>query len=254
MTDDLFDIKGKCAVISGASSGIGKELALLYASHGCNVVILARRKDRLFALADQLKQECSVNVLPIVCDVTDEKMLSDAINETACSFGRIDILVNNAGTTEKSEDISTHSRQQWDNVINTNLTSAYIACRECARVMKRQRYGRIINISSITGIMGLRNQVSYAASKGALISMTKAIAVELGPYNITVNSIAPGYIYTELTNPQSAGCKYFKSRTVLDRIGNTEDLRGIALLLASDASSYITGTVIPVDGGILANI
>ena len=254
MTEDLFNIKGKYAVISGASSGIGKEFALLYASCGCNVAILARRKERLDELANQIRNKYSVDVLPIACDVTDEAMLTNAINQVIDSFGKIDILVNNAGTTEKSEDISTHTRQQWDNVISTNLTSAYVASRECAKIMKRQRYGKIINISSVTGIMGLRNQVSYVASKGALISMTKAMAVELGPYNITVNSIAPGYIYTELTNPQSAGCRYFKSRTVLDRVGTTDDLRGIALLLASDASSYITGTVIPVDGGVLANI
>lgn len=254
MTEDLFNINGKYAVISGASSGIGKEIAFLYASHGCNIAILARRKDRLDDLADQLRKKCSINVLPIACDVTNEEMFIGAINKVVDSFGRIDILVNNAGTTEKSEDISTHTRQQWDNVMNTNLTSAYIASRECAKIMKQQRYGKIINISSVTGIMGLRNQVSYVASKGALISMTKAMAVELGPYNITVNSIAPGYIYTELTNPQSAGCRYFKSRTVLDRVGTTDDLKGIALLLASDASSYITGAVIPVDGGILANI
>ena len=254
MVDDLFNIQGRYAVISGASSGIGKELAFLYASHGCNVAILARRKDRLETMADQLNRQYSVNVLPIACDVTDEDMMVNAVNSISDSFGRIDILVNNAGTTEKSEDISTHSRQQWDHVLNTNLTSAYIMSRECVKIMKRQSYGKIIHISSVTGIMGLRNQVSYVASKGALISMTKAMAVELGPYNITVNAIAPGYIYTELTNPQSAGCRYFKSRTVLDRIGTTEDLRGIALLLASDASSYMTGTVIPVDGGILANI
>ncbi len=254
MIDGLFDIRGKCAVISGASSGIGKEIASLFAACGCNVAILARRKERLNALADQLTRDYSVDIMPVVCDVTDEEALVTAVNEIVSHFGRIDILVNNAGTTAKSEDISTHTRQQWDNVMGTNLTSAYILSRECARVMKDQRYGKIINISSITGIMGLKNQVSYAASKGALNSMTKAMAVELGPYNITVNAIAPGYIYTELTNPQSAGCRYFNSRTVMGRIGLPEDLRGVALLLASDASRYMTGTVIPVDGGILANI
>lgn len=254
MNDPLFDISGKCAVVTGASSGIGKEIASLYASRGSRVAILARRKDRLDALAEQMVKKYSADVLPIACDVTEESALVDAVKEIESRFGRIDILVNNAGTTAKSEDISTHTRGQWDSVTGTNLTGAYLMSRECVKIMKRQNYGKIINISSITGIMGLKNQVSYAASKGALNSMTRAMAVELGRYNITVNAIAPGYILTELTDPQSSGCRYFRSRTVLGRVGTTEDLQGIALFLASDASGYVTGTVIPVDGGILANI
>lgn len=254
MIQELFQLKRKVVFITGASSGIGKSMAELFAAEGANLILCARRKDRIEALSNELRDKYRIDCIPVCCDITKEAEVKEAVKQAVDVFGRIEILINNAGTTEKSEDVVTHTTEQWHRVLETNLTGAFTASREVVKYMKENKYGKIINISSVCGLMGLANQVGYAATKSGLIGLTRAMAVELGKYNITVNAIAPGYFLTELTNETSRGCQYFKSRTVTNTIGKPEDLFGTVLLLATDASSYITGAVIPVDGGITASI
>lgn len=254
MIEKMFSLQGKVALITGASSGIGEKAALLFAEAGADCIICARRKERLEKVSNEIINQLNKECLIVECDVTKEEQIITLIQKSIEKYGKIDILLNNAGTTEKSEDITTHTTEQWNRVIATNLSSDYFFIREVAKVMKKQNYGKIINIASVCGKMALANQASYISSKSGVIGLTQAAAVELGKYNITVNAIAPGYILTGLTNEQSRGCQYFKSRTVCGRVGEPKDLFGVLLLLASDASSYINGSLITVDGGISINI
>lgn len=254
MQTDIFDVSGKNAVITGASSGIGRSIAELLYKKGANVAILGRRESRLEELSSALAAGGDHAVYPVVCDVKNEKNVESAVGKIIDRLGNIDILVNSAGITEKSSDITTHTRIQWENVIETNLSGTYLMCREAAKGMKQNHYGKIVNISSMAAFMGLANQVSYVAAKSGIIGFTKALAVELGKYDITVNAISPGYTQSEMTNIGSSGYRYFKSRSVLNDIARPEDIHGAVLLLASDASRFITGTVITVDGGVTANI
>lgn len=254
--ENLFDISGKVVLITGASSGIGASAAEMFAarvgSEG-GIIICARREDRLQNLAHSFKEKFGVETLPIKCDVSLESDVQNAVAVAVEKFGKIDILLNCAGITAKSTDITDHTLEQWNGVISTNLTGTYLMCREVVKHMKKQNYGKIINVASLGALMGFSNQVSYIASKGGVLSFTRALAVELGKYNITVNAIAPGYIMSEMTNPKSRGYAYFKSRSVLDCVGQPEDLHGAILLLASDASRFLTGSLITVDGGITVN-
>lgn len=253
MCEEIFKISGRTALITGASSGIGKSIAELYSQNGANVVLLARRKDRIEQLAAEIEAGNGV-ALPVACDVACDESVVQAVHTAVQRFGRIDILVNSAGITEKSGDITFQDRRQWENVIGTNLTGTYTVCRETAAIMKKNHYGKIINIASMAAFMGLHNQAGYVASKSGVAGLTRALAVELGEYGITVNAIAPGYILTEMTTEGSSGHRYFKSRSVLNTAGTPQDLHGAALLLASDASRFMTGTVVTVDGGVTANL
>ncbi|MBR6013817.1 MAG: SDR family oxidoreductase [Selenomonadaceae bacterium] len=255
--NNLFDISGKVALITGASSGIGESAAEMLSSIGGGVrklVLCARREEKLKNLAERLHKNFGVEVLPIKCDVSVENDVENAVKTAVEKFGRIDILLNCAGITAKSNDITEHTLEQWNKVFNTNMVGTYLMCREVAKHMKKNFYGKIINVTSMVALLGCGNQIGYSASKGGVISFTRSLAVELGKYNITVNAIAPGYIMTEMTNIKSRGYAYFKSRSVFDIVGQPEDLHGTILLLASDASRYLTGAIIPVDGGITANL
>lgn len=252
--EQLFNLKSKVAMITGASSGIGASLAEMYARQGCNVILLARSYDKIKLMSEKISFNYGVDTMAIKCDVCNEAEIKDAVDEAIVRFSKIDILINNAGCSEKSEDITAHTREQWDKVISTNLSGMFFVSKEVAKHMKSSNYGKIVNISSICGIMGLSNQVSYSASKAGVIGLTRSMAVELGKFGITVNAVAPGYLLTGLTDESSGGCRYFKSRTVCGFIGRPEDLYGTVLLLSSDASRYITGSVITVDGGITANV
>ena len=256
--NNLFDIKGKTVLITGASSGIGASAASLFASQtqggGIKIAICARRDGKLQALAQNLTNQYGAEILPIKCDVSVESDVVRAVETAVDRFGRIDILLNCAGITAKSTDITDHTLEQWNNVIGTNITGTYLMCREVAKHMKKHLYGKIINIASITAMLGFNNQISYASSKGAVVSFTRSLAVELGKYNITVNAIVPGLIATEMVNQNGRGYRYFKSRTVNNSVGETEDLHGAIMLLASDASRFMTGSLITVDGGHTINL
>lgn len=256
MSDNLFGIEGKTAVVTGASSGIGKSIAGLFLNRGVNVAALARRKERLNEIGSMLRSADGGGgkLLPIVCDVKDENEVISSVDTVVKEFGRIDILVNCAGVTAKSENITTHTTEQWDNVIDTNLKGAYMVSREVAKDMIKNGYGKIINISSMAALMGLSNQVSYVSAKSGIIGLTRAMSVELGKYGITVNAILPGYTQSEMTNIGSSGYRYFKDRSVLNDIATPEDIHGAVLLLASDASRFITGSFITIDGGVTSNL
>lgn len=248
---NMFDITGKKVLITGASSGLGKEYAKFLAGEGAEtIIVVGRRLSKLQELQRSIQNNFKTKVVPIQCDVSN----ADDVVRNLQSLERVDILINNAGTTEKSKDITEHTEEQWNRVIETNLSGTYRVSREIAKLMKRQNYGKIINIASIFATMGAANQVSYSASKGGIVALTKAMAVELAAYNITVNALLPGYCESEMTDLKSGGCRYFTSRTPLGRIGKAEDIFGALLLLASDASRWMTGSIITVDGGHTANL
>lgn len=242
-------LNGKCAVITGATRGIGREIALKYASLGANIVINYRSSDKE---AQELKKEIEqlgVNTLIIKADVSDFEQASNLINEAKNTFGKIDILVNNAGIT-KDTLIIRMTEEDFDKVIEVNLKGAFNCLRAVSKVMLKQKSGKIINMSSVVGVLGNPGQVNYCASKAGVIGMTKSLARELGSRNINVNAIAPGFIDTDMTKVLTdEQKKSMISQIPLKRLGSTEDVANLAAFLASDASNYITGQVISVDGG-----
>lgn len=242
-------LSGKCAVITGATRGIGREIALKYASLGANIVINYRSSD---AEAVELKEELEklgVNSLIVKADVSDFEQASNLINEAKNTFGRIDILVNNAGIT-KDTLIIRMTEEDFDRVIEVNLKGAFNCLRAVSPIMLKQRSGKIINMSSVVGVLGNPGQVNYCASKAGVIGMTKSLARELGSRNITVNAIAPGFIDTDMTKVLTdEQKKSMLTQVPLKRLGSTEDVANLAAFLASEQSNYITGQVISVDGG-----
>lgn len=252
---DLFDLKNKKAIVTGASSGLGVQFAKALAEYGADVALLARRFDRLQSLAQEI-EKLGVQALPIKCDVTSEQEVENAVKLVEEKFGKIDILVNNAGIVNSypTEDLPL---EEWNKVINTNLTGVFLVAKHVARVMKKHKSGSIINIASIAGFVSFEGMsvAAYGASKGGVVNLTRYLASEWGKYGIRVNAIAPGFFPSEMTqgligNPQILA--YIQSRTALDRWGQDGELNGILIYLASDASSYTTGQIIAVDGGWLA--
>jgi gluconate 5-dehydrogenase len=249
---NYFDLKGKSAIVTGASSGLGVQFAKALANQGADVAIVARRLDRLEALAQEIRS-MGVKCLAVQCDVTDETQVEAAVVKVEAEFGKIDILVNNAGvlTLGPAEDFSL---EDWNKVITTNLTGAFLCAKHVGKRMKARMYGKIINISSIAGFLGMEGltTAAYSASKGGVVNLTRALSDEWGKYNIYVNSIAPGFFPSEMTvgmtdNPDMLA--WIKSRTSLDRCGQDGELDGALIYFASDASSYTTGQIICVDGG-----
>lgn len=242
-------LRGKVAVITGASRGIGKETALTLARHGASVVLTARQGSLVETLAEEIRSSLGVDALPFPADISrsdDVEKLFDAVTER---FGRVDILVNNAGITRDSLLIRMKD-EDWDDVIDTNLKGAFLCTRSAARIMMKQRYGRIINITSVVGEMGNAGQSNYCASKAGLIGLTKSNARELAGRNITVNAVAPGFITTDMTDNLSEKVREELSAQIpLGRFGTPADVAEAVLFLASDRSGYITGHVLSVNGG-----
>ena len=199
MVKEMFDLKGRVAVITGASSGLGRQMAEAFAKQGANLVIIARRIDRLEELKDSLLST-GVKVLPIKCDVTSTSDINNAACLAEKEFGKVDILVNCAGSS-KDKGVLDMQDDEWEFTINTDLTSVFKMTRAFANIMKKNNYGRIINIASMYGLVGNTEipTIAYHSSKGGVVNFTRAAAAELAKYNITVNSICPGYFYTELT-------------------------------------------------------
>ncbi len=241
---------GRCALITGASSGLGAHFARLLAAQGARVALAARRLDRLEALAQEI-EAAGGTALAVACDVTDEASVVDAAARAAAGLGTLDILVNNSGVSGGKPFLDT-SAEAWDSVLDTNLRGAFLMCREFARAaIATGQGGRIVNVASILGLRTIKGVVPYSASKAGLCHMTAALAMELGPRGITVNALAPGYIETDLNRAflQGPAGTRIASRVPLGRLGQPEDLDGALLLLASDAGRFITGVVLPVDGG-----
>ena len=252
----MFDLSGKVAFVTGASSGIGRASALALANQGAKVVVTARRLEKLQALAAEIKQR-GKEALPLQMDVTKKEEIDAAIAETIKTFGRLDILLNNAGVAEFASFLDM-TEAQWDKTIDTNLKGYFWVSQAAAREMAKNKWGRIINIASIASAgvgVGFPQIVQYCASKGGVIGMTEALADELAPMGILVNAIGPGVIETEMTegmlkDPKQA--EALLSRAPLKRAGKPEEIAAAVVYLASDEASYTTGATLYVDGGWLA--
>ncbi|NLK69540.1 MAG: SDR family oxidoreductase [Clostridiaceae bacterium] len=249
---NIFDFKGRVAVITGASSGLGVQMAKAFAKQGADVVIMARRLEKLEAVAKEI-EELGVRCLPVRCDVTDTEAIKEAAALVEKEFGKVDILVNNAGSGHVGPAEET-TDEQWGGTIRIDLDSVFKVSREFGKIMIKNKYGRIINISSMYGLVGnsALPSASYHAAKGGVVNLTRALAAEWAKHGINVNCICPGYFATELTidtlNTESF-TEYMKATVPLGRYGNEGELDSTALYLASEASSYVTGVIIPVDGG-----
>lgn len=246
-------LEGKTALITGATRGIGKGIALKFASEGANIAFTGRgaNEDMLAAL-EATRQE--VEALGVKCiayasDAANFAQTEETVKKVKEDFGSIDILVNNAGIT-KDGLMLRMTEEQWDTVINANLKSAFNFIHACLPIMMRQRGGSIINMSSVVGVHGNAGQANYAASKAGMIALAQSVAQEMGPKGIRVNTIAPGFIETAMTEalPDEIRKEWTK-KIPLRRAGQTEDVANTALYLASDLSSYVTGQVIQIDGG-----
>ena len=248
---DMFNLKGKVAVVTGSSSGLGITFAQALAEVGANIVLAARRVDKLNEAADTIAK-FGVKVRPIQCDVSQQSQVQSLMDETVKTFGRLDILVNNAGVVAMSPatDISV---EDWNRVVSINLTGTFLSARTAAKQMMKQGGGKIVNIASIYGAVGDVFPASpYYATKGAVINLTRDLAVEWAPFKINVNAIAPGFFPSEMTEGIFADphyLEYINKQTPLGRTGNAEDLKGAVVFLASSASDYVTGQTIFVDGG-----
>jgi 3-oxoacyl-[acyl-carrier protein] reductase len=240
----------RVAFVTGASQGIGRACAAKLAINGATVVCAARNQEKLNELVSEIIA-AGGQASACALDVTDEDQVKASIKATVAQFGKIDILVNNAGIT-RDQLVMRMKRSDWDAVLSTNLTSAYLCTQQVSMSMIRQRYGRIINIASVFGQMGQSGQANYSASKAGLIGLTMAIARELGSRNITCNAVAPGFIETPMTEVLGADFKENAAKQIpLGRVGSPEDVANAVAFLASDEASYITGHVLSVNGGML---
>jgi len=247
----LFDLSGRVAVVTGGNGGIGLGMARGLAAAGANVVVAARNAEKAEAAVAALGGTSTF----IALDVADESSCRATIGETADRFGRLDILVNNAGTSIRKPP-ETYTAAEWHAVLDTNLTGAFLCSQAAHPVMKRSGGGKIINIGSMFALFGSAYAAPYAASKGALVQLTKSLAAAWAEDNIHVNAVLPGWIDTELTRDarqQVAGLhERVLARTPAGRWGVPEDLAGVAVFLSSPASDFVTGAAIPVDGGFSA--
>ncbi len=245
-----MNLKNKVAIITGSSKGIGLQIAHSFAEMGCKVVINSRNQTFAKEIASLIQKKYKVQSIGIGANVSLEKESAKIVEETLNQFGKIDILVNNAGIA-KDNLILRMKEGDWDQVLKTNLKSAFLMSKLSLRPMLRERNGRIINLSSVVGQMGNPGQVNYCASKGGIIAFTKALAKEVAGKQITVNAIAPGFIETEMTKQMNEKAKAGITEAIpLKRLGNTKDIADSACFLASERASYITGQVLSVNGGL----
>ena len=245
-----FELAGQVALVTGASSGIGRHLAELLAAGGAKVALAARRGDRLAEAARDI-EGAGGQCLPIACDVTRPDSVAAAVAAAEAGLGALTVLVNNAGVTV-AKPVLQHTEEEWDYVLDTNLKGAWLMAREFAQhLVDRGRPGRIINIASVLGVRTIAWVPSYSAAKAGLIHLTHVLAMELARHGILVNAIAPGYVETDFNRDflRSEAGKKLEARIPLRRVGRADDLDGAMLLLASPAGAYITGAVIAVDGG-----
>jgi 3-oxoacyl-[acyl-carrier protein] reductase len=243
------DLTGRTAIVTGASRGIGKAIAVRLAASGAKVACVARSADKLQETADAIAAAGgTAEVHP--CDVTDSAAVSQLVESLNEKWGRVDIVVNNAGIT-KDTLIPRMSDEDWDAVIATNLRSVFLFTRAASLVMMRQRSGRIINISSVSGLMGNPGQANYSASKAGIIGLTRTVAQELAGRKVTVNAICPGFIASEMTAAMGPALDEFvKTKIPAKRLGEAEEVAEAVLYLASDSAAYMTGEVLTIDGGL----
>lgn len=250
----MFDLSGRVALVTGCSGGLGVQMAKALAKQGADLVIIARRYEKLVEVKQAIEDECGVKVLPLKCDITDTQAVDAMVDEAIRSFGKIDIVVNNAGTgaVAPAEDISD---EQFMNEVQIDLFGTFRIARAVAKKsMINARYGRIINIASMYGLVG--NKIApaspYHAAKGGVVNMTRALAAEWGKYGITVNTICPGYFITPLTQETLSSdyfTNYAKTVIPMERYGEEGELDSAVVFLAAEESRYVTGVALPVDGG-----
>lgn len=257
MSNKYFDLTGRVALVTGCSTGLGVQMAKALANQGAKVVALARRKEKIDAVASEIAKDFGVETLAVQCDITDTDKVNAAVDEILKKFGRIDILINNAGTgaVAPAEDMTD---DQFDGELDIDLGGTFRVSRAVAKkAMIPAKYGRIINIASMYGLVGnkIAPSSAYHAAKGGVVNLTRALASEWGKYGINVNAICPGYFYTPLTK-ETLDSEFFQvnARTMipLERYGNEGELDTAAIFLSSPASSYVTGAILPVDGGYTA--
>lgn len=246
-------LKNKNAVVTGATRGIGREIAFTLAENGANVAINYRTlNEDVERLIEELKSY-GTNIVAVKCDISDEEEVKNFIAESKKQLGSIDILINNAGII-KDGLLMRMKEKDFSDVLDVNLKGTFITTREAASIMMKQRHGKIINISSVVGVIGNAGQCNYAASKAGVIGFSKSVARELASRNITVNVVAPGFINTDMTGVLPEKVKESMLQGIpLKRIGEPKDIANAVLFLASDLSNYITGQVINVDGGMVMN-
>jgi len=247
-----FKIKGQTAIVTGASSGLGVCFAETLAERGVNLVIAARRYEKLAKVAENLADDYNVKVIPVQTDVSQEDQVINMVKTAVEKFGSLEILVNNAGIGALSPSVDM-PLEEWKQVLDVNLTGVFLCARTAAREMIKKKHGKIVNIASIYGAVGdIFPTAPYYASKGAVINLTRALAIEWAPYKINVNSIAPGFFPSEMTESvfqDEKAMQHILSRTPLGRTGEPLDLKAALTYLSSPASNYVTGQTIFVDGG-----
>ncbi|WP_222429955.1 SDR family NAD(P)-dependent oxidoreductase [Paenibacillus cremeus] len=246
-----FNLTGKTALITGGCQGLGLEFARAYAKAGANVAVTSRDERKARQYAEQIRSETGRDTLGIAVDVTDYAQVQGMVGQVTEAFGRLDILVNNAGINVR-KPILEYDEASWDLVQTTNLKAPFLCAKAAAPQMIRQKFGRIINISSMLGTVALPERSAYCSSKGGLIQLTKVMALEWAEHNITANAVCPGPFATELNqvvmnNP--AANQWFLDHLPVKRWGKPEELTGLMVYLASDASSFMTGSAIVIDGG-----
>lgn len=249
-----FDLKGRVAIVTGCSGGLGVQMAKALANQGAIIVPIARRQQKIEEVAAEIREEFGVETFPVRCDITDTQMVEEVVDKVLKKYGRIDILINNAGTgaVAPAEDITD---DQFSGEMNVDLFGTFKVARAVAKkAMIPAKYGRIINIASMYGLVGnkVAGSAPYHAAKGGVVNLTRALAAEWGKYGITVNAICPGYFYTPLTK-ETLDSDFFQqnARTMIpeERYGHEGELDTAAIFLASPASSYVNGVNLPVDGG-----
>ncbi len=251
---NYFDLKGQVAIVTGCSTGLGVQMAKALANQGANIVAVARRQNMIDAVAAEIAAEYGVETFAVRCDITDTAAVDAMVDAVMAKFGRIDILINNAGTgaVAPAEDITD---EQFGNEMDIDLFGSFRVARAVAKkAMINAKYGRVINIASMYGLVGnkIAGSAPYHAAKGGVVNLTRALAAEWGKYNITVNSICPGYFYTDLTR-DTLNSDFFQqnAKTMIpeERYGEEGELDAAAIFLASPAASYVTGVNLAVDGG-----
>lgn len=249
---ELFDLTRRVAIITGGSLGLGRQMAEGLAEMGADLVLCARKKERCEQAADELRK-LGVRVLPVACDVTKSNDIQSLVEETLNEFGRIDVLVNNAGISWGAP-VEEMRLLDWSRVIETNLTGTFLCAQAVGKVMLGKHRGKIINIASVAGLSGTPAEVlqatAYHASKGAVISFTKDLACKWAPHNIQVNAVAPGWFPTHMSDWSIKNKQELLLQNIpQNRFGGKDDLKGAVVFLASDASAFVTGHVLVVDGG-----
>ena len=254
MSYSSLELNGKVGVVIGGTSGIGRAIARGMAEAGADVVPTSRRIEQVESTAKEI-EERGRRSLRITSDVSDRSSLQRVLDESVKAFGKVDILVNSAGRTKRAPTLD-FSEEDWNDILETNLTGTLRACQVFGRHMLSREYGSIINIASLSTFVALYEVAAYSASKAAVASLTKSLAIEWSPHGVRVNAIAPGVFRTALNTKlldETERGREFLTRTPMRRFGNVEELAGAAIFLASDAASFVNGEVLVVDGGLLAS-